>query len=58
MAVGITGGVAFVKLAEWTPKEDMKTKMYYMGLHKSFGVLMCAAIIPRVIFRNKARKLG
>ncbi len=32
--------------------------MYYMGLHKSFGVLMLLAIVPRIIFRNKAKSLG
>jgi cytochrome b561 len=37
-----------------TPKEDEKTKFYYMRLHKSFGLLMAACIIPRILLRRKS----
>ena len=38
-----------------TPKEDEKTLIYWMKLHKSFGVLMSVAIIPRILIRNGSK---
>ena len=38
-----------------TPKENEKTMIYWMKLHKSFGLLMSVAIIPRILIRNGSK---
>eukprot|EP01128_Nolandella_sp_AFSM9_P010247 TRINITY_DN704_c1_g1_i2.p1 TRINITY_DN704_c1_g1~~TRINITY_DN704_c1_g1_i2.p1 ORF type:complete len:296 (+),score=92.07 TRINITY_DN704_c1_g1_i2:113-889(+) len=46
MAIGIIGCIIFVKLAQSSKKNE--DKGYYMKYHKTFGLIMAAAIVPRV----------
>jgi cytochrome b561 len=48
MAAGIGGCILTVKMAQ-DAKGDRKGEL--MGIHKSFGLLMAAAIVPRVLIR-------
>eukprot|EP01129_Flabellula_baltica_P003627 TRINITY_DN13380_c0_g1_i1.p1 TRINITY_DN13380_c0_g1~~TRINITY_DN13380_c0_g1_i1.p1 ORF type:complete len:232 (-),score=46.45 TRINITY_DN13380_c0_g1_i1:33-647(-) len=56
MAGGLFGCWAFVKMAQNTPKEDMETKIKYMKLHKSFGLAMLGAVVPRLAIALFAKK--
>jgi len=51
IAGGVLACFGLVKSAQWTPKEDMKTKMKLMNLHKSFGVALAVLVPIRVAVR-------
>eukprot|EP00005_Dracoamoeba_jomungandri_P003019 CAMPEP_0174261048 /NCGR_PEP_ID=MMETSP0439-20130205/11201_1 /TAXON_ID=0 /ORGANISM="Stereomyxa ramosa, Strain Chinc5" /LENGTH=203 /DNA_ID=CAMNT_0015345459 /DNA_START=37 /DNA_END=648 /DNA_ORIENTATION=+ len=49
MGTGIIGAIGFVQAAMYTEDKELKGKL--MHLHKSFGLLVGAAVIPRVGIR-------
>ena len=52
MGLGLLGGIGFVQLARRT--EDPAEKGRLMGLHKSSGVVMLAALALRVVLRLRS----
>lgn len=53
MVFGLFGTVGFVKMCQYTPKEDPK-KWYYMKMHKSCGLVMGLCAVGRLMIRNKS----
>jgi len=55
MGGSVLGCFAYVNLAQQTA--DKQKKMDYMFIHKSFGTLAAALLVPRVAIKVREKKI-